>query len=570
MQGATGGPSTVEGVTGELDFIIAGNGAGAGNRDEPATATGAAAAKKEALSRLRAYDYVEITLRKGKIRGLFLFVDKKTGKYHFWYDAHNDAIGYAAVSENNIDEIRIIPESVLNTRPILNTAYLVAHGTNAYSLIQAVKNTNSQLRPAGELPEGVYAGESIDRGPAEIDNDFVSSFDLNTLTSSLYDAWERYAKNAATTDKMTRKKVEALISVGESALANLTGGSEENEPIRQKISAHLTGLKKIKDKLFGMSEQQYRDYEDLSGIRVCIIGDGVAEGRCQTDLSNVSVYRRINIRAVGVEGEDNVKKLNELLNAAGVSDILVIEINKLTSLVEQHKHAVSHPDPAESQLVRLIKENNSDRHGLPSGLDNSLGQGSFTPGGSGQAPAAGVVSSAAPAAAPDAAAAPTAEGVSEPASVGQGWLRRAAQSLSSSLASMRGQQIPETLENRYLLCHAVGYGERSLRTLLREQPGFVNRLENTIKSASVWGSGDIVSVASQGVIFAVDKQDILSVSPRDSTESDYGFSIGFRRSAGTGRARQIIKGPKPCVSIRYFYDDGIPQSRTLGSEGNLE
>jgi hypothetical protein len=117
-------------------------------------------------------------------------------------------------------------------------------------------------------------------------------------------------------------------------------------------------------------EGLYDEYLALSRIPVCIIGDGVIRGSVHGDIANEAVFKRVNIRVVGVRGRENVGRVQELFKKSGVADIVVIEYGELRRLANAHKEYTKGNEDKETDLVRLIKSTEgksgaiSDRIGL--------------------------------------------------------------------------------------------------------------------------------------------------------------------------------------------------------------
>ncbi len=293
---------------------------------------------------IESYDYVTVTLANGrKYTGSYIFASKGG----LLIDRPD---GSRSVPLKAVVAIDKVPKEVLNQRPFLSTDLLVGHGTNAYVLLLAMTRTNGQLRPSGELPYAPPTGES--GGATELNTNYVSTVPLFNENNRTFQLWEYAAMNASTGTGtvITLENVDKELAAARSRLRS-------NPAHNRRRIAQLTALKAFLQDL--ASRGLYEEYLQLSSLPVVLIGDGVARGTVvNSRVSNEQVYRRVNIRAVAVEGAQAVARVNALLASLGINDIAVFEKDEFEPLFEEYHDSARRRDAsrgAPGLLMRILR-----------------------------------------------------------------------------------------------------------------------------------------------------------------------------------------------------------------------
>ncbi|MCX5666185.1 MAG: methyltransferase [Candidatus Omnitrophica bacterium] len=293
------------------------------------------------LKNINDKDYVEVTTIDGrKIYGIYDGISE--GEIFLLHDSF--ALG-------EVSSIIKAPTDTLNSRPIFGEEDLYGHGTNGYVLWRAISSHNSQLRPSDDLDEVVLTGES--GGNTGLNRRFVSTVGLAYATSSIVPAWT-YAEASSSGFRLTLDNIDKKIedeANGLKALEEFVGDSKNIKSRIDSAKQRIEHLKKAKIFLLQLKEQGlYEEYLELSAMPVCVVGDGVVNGSVRSDIGNESVFKRVNIRAVGVNKKD-VDRVKGLLSKYGVVDILVMSYEELQDLTNSYKEG----NKNDSQLIKMIK-----------------------------------------------------------------------------------------------------------------------------------------------------------------------------------------------------------------------
>jgi len=311
---------------------------------------------------LKSGDYVKVVTRDGNV--YYGALDSDGGSIvHITPDQYDSSVPYSSFNKSDITMSRV-PDEELNKRGNLSTNTLYGHGTNGYILMQAVQMTNAQLRPSNDLPYVPLTGES--GGTTHLNEDYVSTVSFDGANSRPGSVW-KYADLSAGPFRLTLDNIDGKIEAAGRDLTQarkLAEGAEGAgiERVKLYISEkenRLQQLMQAKETLTVMKAQGvYNDYLTLSRIPIFIVGEGICRGSVRSDIGNEAVFRRVNIRVVGVRGNENVKLVQGLLSKAGAGDIFVVEESVLESYLQEHIEFTSvlenRRGSAQSQLVLAI------------------------------------------------------------------------------------------------------------------------------------------------------------------------------------------------------------------------
>jgi hypothetical protein len=304
-----------------------------------------------ALSDVR--NYVDVVLKDGRtIRGTLTYFGPDEYDeiiVEFILDSYNDrgTLESVVVSPDEVVSIKKVSAEEINRRLPIKSKYLYGHGTNAYTLLMAARFTNSQLWPSDEVPGTIFVGENL--GATALNKQWVSTVALNSVQGDLFDVL-RYA-NGATRSAVTLDNVESRIVKARKILGTIGKDYEDYQ------KRYIVALERAKAELLRMKQSPglYEEYLKFSSMPVCLVGDGLIQGEVFSDISAETVFKRLNIRVVGVVGKENVELIRNMLLREGVTDILVLEQEELDRLVEEHKNIVSDfRSREESPLVKTI------------------------------------------------------------------------------------------------------------------------------------------------------------------------------------------------------------------------
>ncbi|MFA5092585.1 MAG: hypothetical protein WC543_01395 [Candidatus Omnitrophota bacterium] len=260
-----------------------------------------------------------------------------------------------------------IANQKLNRPLILDKNGLVAHGTNAYALVQAT-DTDRQLRPAKD-GEVRFSGESF--GSTALNKKGVSVILLNLLANNPLSTVNNYARESAsakdslvTLDNIKEKirKINKAIEIKRKEMRSLKKNNVDPAILAwqqysiDSLESIRPALISAKNKLKIMTKSQYEEYLQLSQIPVCIVGEGISRLPVKSGIRNEGVFEKVNIRVAGVKGEANVAIIKSYLVAKGVNDIIVVELGELEKWVEEYNKKDDASDGEDIELVKNIRK----------------------------------------------------------------------------------------------------------------------------------------------------------------------------------------------------------------------